>query len=352
MHKQAGNGVLHAREGTVYLATGVQTGRDDEAYTAWNLERTRWAEEKVALQGEAETLRGEKARALADVDFFREQYQRASDFASTTRSENDELAARAALAESQAANGVALVRTTFKMRAVKLEAELHKYKALSELLTERARRTDDTVRYRAARALELDVELRNLRGEFREMEAELEETMDELRAKRRANARLRRRIVSLEQAPDADAGTSAGQELMFGSEEKGDEDYHPSNSPSPPPRGGSDGSPPRHGSPRDEDGARPADGGIEELTYLGESAQSSNDDIVYLCRWRSGEPAGCCDAVVNTKQVNYNPAKLLFAMSVLISFLGTKRACVVSPSCLPSEPPSILTAVGDFLVSR
>jgi predicted nucleic acid-binding Zn-ribbon protein len=323
MHKQAGNGALHAREGTNYLATGVQTGRDDEAYTAWNSERTRWAEEKVALQSEAETLRGEKARALADVDFFREQYQRASDFASTTRSENDELAARAALAESQAANGVALVRTTFKMRAVKLEAELQKYKALSELLTERARRTDDTVRYRAARALELDVELRNLRGEFREMEAELEETMDELRAKRRVNAGLRRRLASLEQAPDADAGTSAGQELMLGSEEKGDEDYHPSNSPPSSPRGGSDGSPPRHGSPRDEDGARPADGEIEELTYLDESAQSSNDDMVYLCRWRSGEPAGCCDAVMNTKQVIEILPGCLRDVG-LISFLGTK----------------------------
>lgn len=301
MHKQAGNGALHGREGADYLATGVQTDRDDEAHTAWNSERTRWAEEKVALQREAEALRGEKARALADVDFFREQYQRASAFASTTRAENEELSARATLVESQVVNGVALVRATFEARVTKLESEVRKYKALSEMLTERARRTDDNVRFQAASAFEMDVELRNLRGEFREMEAELEETIDELRAKKRANARLRRLVASLESKEQAaDEGTPTGQEPTVGSDEKADEDYRP---PSSSPRGGSYGSPPRRHSPCDEDDAGPTDGEIEQLTYLGESAQSSNDDMVYLCRWRSGEPAGCCDAVVNTKEV-------------------------------------------------
>jgi len=300
MHKQTGNGALHGREGADYLATGVQTDRDDEAHTAWNSERTRWAEEKLALQREAEALRGEKARALADVDFFREQYQRASAFASTTRSENEELSARAILVESQVVNGVALVRATFEARVTKLEAEARKYKALSEMLTERARRTDDNVRYQASRAFEMDVELRNLRGEYREMEAELEETIDELRAKKRANARLRRLVASLESREQAaDEGTPTGQEPTFRRDEKADEDYRP---PSSSPRGGSDGSPSRRHSPRDDDDAGPTDGEIEELAYLGESVQSSNDDMVYLCRWRSGEPAGCCDAVVNTKE--------------------------------------------------
>ena len=301
MHQQAGNGALHVREGVDYLATGIQTDHDDEAHTAWNSERTRWAEEKLALQVEAEALRGEKARALADVDFFREQYQRASAYASTTRSENEDLSARATLVESQVVNGVALVRATFEARVTKLESEVRKYKALSEMLTERARRTDDNVRFRAARAFEMDVELRNLRGEFREMEAELEETIDELRAKKRANARLRRQVASLESREQAaDAGTPTGQELTVGSDEKGDEEYRP---PSSSPRGGRDGSPSRLHSPRDEDDAGPTNGEIEQLVYLGESAQSSNDDMVYLCQWRSGEPAGCCDAVVNTKEV-------------------------------------------------
>ncbi|KAI0273045.1 hypothetical protein BGY98DRAFT_887179, partial [Russula aff. rugulosa BPL654] len=132
----------------------------------------RWAKEKLALQGEADTLRGEKERAIADVDFFRGQYQRASDFASSTRSENEELSARAALAESQATKGVALVRATFEGRIAKLEAEVQKYKTLSEMLTERARRTDDDVRHQAALAPELEREFRRLKGRFNELEAE------------------------------------------------------------------------------------------------------------------------------------------------------------------------------------
>ena len=323
-HKQAGNGALHGREGADYLAMGVQTDQDDEEHTAWNSERTRWAEEKHALQGEVEALRGEKTLALADVDFFREQYQRASAFASTTRSENEELSARAALAESQATNGVAMVRATFEGRISKLAAEVQKYKALSEMLTERARRTDDKVRCRAAHVPELERKLDRLRQRFMETEEELEDTQDELRAKRRINARLRRRVASLEsKVRAADVGRrSAEQERILLSDEKDDEDYRPSISPSASPRSGSGGSPPQHHGPHNEDGAGPsspqhysphneddagpAGGEIEQLASIGldESAHSSNDDMVYLCRWKSGEPAGHCDVVVTSKQVN------------------------------------------------
>jgi hypothetical protein len=308
MHKQAGNGALHGRKRADYLATGSQTDQDDEAYTAWNSERTLWAEEKLALQGEAETLRGEKARTLADVDFFREQYQRASAFASTTRSENEELSARAALAESQAVNGVAMVRATFEARVAKLEAEVQKYKALSELLTKQARLTGDNVRYQAARVPELERTYDKLKERFWEIEDELEETKDELRAEQKANTKLRRRVASLEpKEPAADVGQSTERGLVLRSEGKDDEDYRPSRrSPSSSPAGGSDddGFPPQHHSPHDEDGPAPADGEIEQLASigLGESAQSSNDDMVYLCQWRPSEPAEHCDVVVSSKQ--------------------------------------------------
>jgi hypothetical protein len=326
--EQAGNGVLHETEATDYPATGVQTDRDNEAYKDWNLERTRWAEEKLALQGEAEALRGEKERALADVDFFRAQYQRASDFAGSMRFENEELSARAALAESQATKGVALVRATFEGRVTKLEAEVQKYKALSEMLTERARRTDDDLRYRAALAPEFEREFRQLEGRFSELEAELEETKDELFDEKRANSKLRRQ-ARLEQAADMRQSTEQGQDPMLWSDEKDDGDYNPTRSPSSSPRGGSNGSsslPQRQEdhSPLNEDDAGPADGGIEQLDSfgLGESAQSSNDDMVYLCRWIPGEPAGNCDAVVSTKEVN--PARCFCDdVSVLTRFLGT-----------------------------
>lgn len=303
--EQAGNEVSHGKEAIDYVATEVQTDRDNEAYKDWDLERTRWAEEKHALQGEAGALRGEKERALADVDFFRAQYQKASDFASSTRLENEELSARATLAESQATKGVALVRATFEGRITKLEAEVQKHKALSEMLTERARRTDDDVRYRAALAPEFEREFRQLEGRFGELEAELDETKDELSDEKRVSSKLRRQLARL-QAAGAGQSTEQAQDHSLWSDEKDDDDYNPTSSP----REDSDGSSPESQreedhSPHNEDDAGAADAEMEQLDSfgLGESAQSGNDDVAYLCRWRPGEPAENCDAVMNTKEV-------------------------------------------------
>jgi hypothetical protein len=354
--EQAGNGTLHGREATDYLATEVQTDRDNEAYKDWNLERTRWVDEKLALQGEVGTLRGEKERALADVDFFRAQYQKASDFASRIRLENEELSARAALAESQATKGVALVRATFEGRVAKLEAEVQKYTALSEMLTERARRTDDNVRYRAAIMPELERECKRLEGRSSELEAELEEKKDELFDERRDNSKLRRqlaRLESKEQAAGVGQSTEQGQDHMLWSDEKDDEDYNPPRSPFSPPRGGSGGSSPQperqeDHSPHNEDDAGPADGEIEQLDSfgLGESAQSRNDDMVYLCRWRPGEPTGNCDAVVSTREVN--PARCSCDdLSVLTRFRNymSMYYLAIFPTIEPSPNLDVLNAL-------
>jgi hypothetical protein len=316
VHTQA-NKSLNGKERVDYLAVEVQTDRDLGYDAALNAERARWAQEKVLLQGELDALRGDKSRALADVDFFREQYQRASAYASTTRTENEELLARATVAESQAVNGVALVRATFDARVAKLEAEARKHKALSEMLTERARRTDDDVRYRAARMPELEREFRELYGQFRETEAELEETGDELRAEKRANVKLRRQLANLEAnapAPDHNAEASPQREperaLWSDDDDGDDEDYRPGHSPSSPPKVGSDGSSPSPINVEREDDAQPPDGDgePEQLAFVGldASAQSSNDDTVYLCRWRPGDPTWYCDAVVASRQVK-NP---------------------------------------------
>jgi hypothetical protein len=304
-------------EGTDYRVAEVQTDHEPEADTTLDSERARWTQEKSALRDEVDALRGDKTRALGDVNFFREQYQRASDFASSTRSENEELSARAALAESQAVNGVALVRATLEVRVTKLEAEARKYKALSEMLTERSRRTDDDVRFRAALMPELERELRQLSRQYREAEAELEETQDELRAQKRANVRLRRQVASLETKERSDAAESSRKRepVPWSDDDESDEDYRPGSGPSAPgsPKGNNDGSSPQHqGShhdspPPNEDDAQPAgaDLEVEQSTSVGldASLQSSSADMVYLCRWRPGDLAGYCDAVVASKQV-------------------------------------------------
>ncbi|KAH9975413.1 hypothetical protein BGW80DRAFT_97049 [Lactifluus volemus] len=218
-HEPTITGALYQKERANYLAAAVQTGQDETLAL--------WAEEKPALQGAVEALRADKARALADVEFFRAQYSRASDFASSARSENEELLARATLAESQSTNGVAMVRATFENRVAKLEAEVQKYKALSEMLTERARRTDDGVRYRAAMAPELERQYQQLHRQFRETEAELEETKDDLRAERKCNRSLRKLVTRLEAKEQANVGKAPDQEVLPSSDGKDDPDYIP-----------------------------------------------------------------------------------------------------------------------------
>lgn len=328
----------NGKEGMDCRTVEVQTDGDP-------VDDARWAQEKAVLQGELGALRGDKAQALADVDFFRGQYLRASAFASTTRTENEELLARATLAESQAVNGVAMVRATFEGRVSKLEGEVRKHKALSEMLTERARRTDDDVRYRAALMPELEREFRELRRQYRETEAELEETGDELRAEKRANVKLKRRLANLEAktkspSPPDDAEASRQREPMLWSDnDEDDEDYRPGNnssSPAPRPQHGGSHSPPKVEG--EDDAQQPPDGELEQLASVGldASAQSSNDDMVYLCRWRPGDPTGYCDAVVASKQVKNNPTRPLRKGTLHAnSISGITRACGVSTSFLP-----------------
>ena len=302
-HEPTVTGALYPKERIDYLAAAVQTDQDETLAL--------WTEEKTALQGVVEALRADKARALADVEFFRAQYSRASDFASSARSENEELLARATLAESQTTNGVAMVRATFENRVAKLEAEVQKYKALSEMLTERARRTDDDVRYRAAMTPELERQYQQLHRQFRETEAELEETQDDLRAERKANTSLRKLVTRLEAKEQANVVKSLDQEPLPWSDGKDDPDYIPGTTPpSCPSEEDSDGPSLQHQGSRDfpgeEDVVMPVGGKVEQSTPVepGERTQTSNHDMVYLCRWRPGEPEGNCDVVVASKQVS------------------------------------------------
>jgi hypothetical protein len=95
----------------------------------WGVEREKWSAERVTLVEEREALTTDVARlnslleamtrskALADKDsdFFRDQYRQASDFATSTRAENVELEQKAAIAEGQARDGVALIKSMFEV---------------------------------------------------------------------------------------------------------------------------------------------------------------------------------------------------------------------------------------------
>ena len=290
-----------------HVATGVQTDQIREAQAAFDRERAGWAEEKAALQSEADALRADKAQALTDVEFFRMQYQKASAFTNSTRSENEELLARATLAESQAVNGIAMIRATFETRVGKLESEARKYKALSDMLAERARRTDDVVRYRAAIAPELERECHRSQRELDERESELDDVKDELRAEKKVNSRLRKLVARLEAERLANGAKSHDREPPpRSSDEEEDEDYVPdTRPPSPPPNEGGAGPSPKVQPAylNNEEVSMHTDQDIERMAG-DDNASQSNDDMVYLCWWRAGE--GNCDAAVASKSVSHS----------------------------------------------
>jgi hypothetical protein len=106
-----------------------------------------------------------------------------------------------------------------------LESEVWKYKALSVMRTERAHRTDNDVRYRAAIVPKLEHEYQQLHRQLEEREAEFGKTKDERHAKKKAKTRLRRLVARLEAEGLANGGNSHNREPPFrSSDEKDDED--------------------------------------------------------------------------------------------------------------------------------
>ena len=64
--------------------------------------------------------------------------------------------------QSQAMDGNAPIRATFEARVGNLESETRKYMALSDMLAEHTRRTDDHVRCRTVIVLEFERECLSL----------------------------------------------------------------------------------------------------------------------------------------------------------------------------------------------
>jgi chromosome segregation ATPase len=106
---------------------------------SWEAEREKWSAEHVVMTKAREALTEDVARlnssldamtrskALAekDRDFFRDQYSQASGFVSTTRAENAELEQKAAIAEGQARDGVALIKSMFEVTIVLVRFRLN-----------------------------------------------------------------------------------------------------------------------------------------------------------------------------------------------------------------------------------
>ncbi|KAI0742876.1 hypothetical protein C8Q80DRAFT_1273469 [Daedaleopsis nitida] len=109
-----------------------------------------WEQKLAQLRATNEELQRRRADAEKDRDLFRDLYGKASAHASAVSAENNELAERAALAEGQARDGVAMLKATYDER--------------------RDARMDDEIRRRAALEPELRVENEQLRGRLAALE--------------------------------------------------------------------------------------------------------------------------------------------------------------------------------------
>ncbi|KZV64233.1 hypothetical protein PENSPDRAFT_564702, partial [Peniophora sp. CONT] len=114
------------------------------------------------------------AAAQRDVDFYRGQYEQASTFVKETRAENDLLVERTEIAEGQARDGVQLIRAEAVVQQKALSDEITRLRTTNDILVERARRTDDDIRERAALEPEWRRQVRKLKKQVEVAEEEVE----------------------------------------------------------------------------------------------------------------------------------------------------------------------------------
>ncbi|PIL26028.1 hypothetical protein GSI_11782 [Ganoderma sinense ZZ0214-1] len=125
-----------------------------------------WEKTLSQLRSINETLQKRRTEAEKDRDLFRDLYSKASLHASEVSKENNELAERATLAESQARDGLAMIKATYDERIRLLEQEVERWKGQVHVLTERDRRMNDELRLRAALEPELRRENMRLREQL------------------------------------------------------------------------------------------------------------------------------------------------------------------------------------------
>ncbi|KAI0639615.1 hypothetical protein C8Q77DRAFT_1082074 [Trametes polyzona] len=150
-----------------------------------------------------------------DRELFKNLYAEASSHAARLAKENEALEARAALAEGQVRDGLAMVRGTFDGQLAKLRAEAERWKALCGVLTAKDERTDDEVRRRAALEPGLREENARLRTETEAVRAEMEEmarTIEQMKAAQRPVEEEKEEEGYADAIADEDVGGDADAE--------------------------------------------------------------------------------------------------------------------------------------------
>ncbi|KAF9466005.1 hypothetical protein BDZ94DRAFT_1252777 [Collybia nuda] len=157
-------------------------------------ERSAWDRERSKMSASVEALTREKASVQSDLEFFREQYARASGFVSSVRRENEELKERARIAEERATAGVAMVKATFEKRVDNLEGNTKNWSRIAMFMMEKDQRTNDDIRRRAGEEPELRARFVELEGRYESMSEELIDLVERLDQKDQIGERLKAEV--------------------------------------------------------------------------------------------------------------------------------------------------------------
>ncbi len=137
-------------------------------------ENATWNAERIALLAAVEDASKKNESALKDIDFFREQYARASGFVTSTREENKELEKRAKIAEDQVKSGVAIIKATYENKVKELERHMEKWQTMATFLIQKDYRTEnDQLRRRAAEHPELKAKCWSLEAKISFLTSEI-----------------------------------------------------------------------------------------------------------------------------------------------------------------------------------
>ncbi|KAJ3983454.1 hypothetical protein F5890DRAFT_193015 [Lentinula detonsa] len=137
-------------------------------------------QQDIALSQELSTALAATSSAEKDRDFFRDQYNTASGYASEVRLENIVLLQRAEIAETQASEGVGLIKATYEERLRVSEEQSRTFSRIADFMMKKDQATDG-IRQQAAEApelkakcLELEEEMKEIRKDMRGLEGEVE----------------------------------------------------------------------------------------------------------------------------------------------------------------------------------
>ncbi|KDQ08112.1 hypothetical protein BOTBODRAFT_38215 [Botryobasidium botryosum FD-172 SS1] len=159
-----------------------------------------------ALREKMAALERSKASSESDLEYITSMYHQASSSAATLGSENQELSSKNAILEGQKKFGVKQATLKWEGEVQRLQIEVADMQGVVGILQEKAKRTDDGVRQRAAAYSEVVGKLGSTIGQVESLKKQLKESQREVKRlqEREAERERERKMQSREEDSDDD----------------------------------------------------------------------------------------------------------------------------------------------------